>query len=358
MSDETTARQATPTPPAGKSSSGPFMSVLLGGVIAGGLGYLAAYYTEFGLFEQDQTDVLDQIAASLDEQSARLTEVEGRAEQSDSTELADGLRTEIGSVTDQISELADRLAAIEGEEGEIVLPDIAPLEERIAALESGADDGASNEQVAGLTSRIDELAGQVEEQSATIGQQAQTLEEQRAAIDEAEQIAQRETSRIAAQGSLSEIRVALESGEPYADAIGELESASGQDIPEALSAPAGDGLPTLFALQEDFPQAARTALAASVGETAGDGTLDRLGAFLKSQTGARSLSEQEGDGADAILSRAEARLGEGDIAAAISEIERLPQAGQDALSDWTARARTRADAKSALDDLSQSINSM
>ena len=46
------------------------------------------------------------------------------------------------------------------------------------------------------------------------------------------------------------------------------------------------------------------------------------------------------------------------IAAAISEIERLPQAGQDALSDWTARARTRADAKSALDDLSQSINSM
>lgn len=85
--------------------------------------------------------------------------------------------------------------------------------------------------------------------------------------------------------------------------------------------------------------------------------MNRFGAFLRAQTNARSLSAQEGDSADAILSRAEARLSEGDIEASLSELEALPGSGQEALSDWTARARERVEAKAALDELTEAVNS-
>ena len=78
-------------------------------------------------------------------------------------------------------------------------------------------------------------------------------------------------------------------------------------------------------------------------------------AFLRTQVGARSLEAREGDDPDAVLSRAEAALARGDIAAALDEIATLPAVGQDAMADWVALAETRRTALAAAADLAAQL---
>ncbi|MEP2717498.1 MAG: hypothetical protein ABJP42_13320, partial [Pseudophaeobacter sp.] len=72
--------------------------------------------------------------------------------------------------------------------------------------------------------------------------------------------------------------------------------------------------------------------------------------------GARSVTPQEGDDPDAVLSRAEAALQSGDVTTALSEIEALPEAAQTAFADWQSAAQTRLAALAAVDQLAQSLN--
>jgi hypothetical protein len=82
----------------------------------------------------------------------------------------------------------------------------------------------------------------------------------------------------------------------------------------------------LQALQAAFPDAARETLRLSREISAQDGWGDRLVDFLASQTGARPLTPQEGDGVDAILSRAEFALSESRVADALAELAPLDPA--------------------------------
>jgi hypothetical protein len=79
-------------------------------------------------------------------------------------------------------------------------------------------------------------------------------------------------------------------------------------------------------------------------------------AFFRTQTQARSLTPQEGDTPDAVLSRAEAALAEGNVAAALAELEALPDDGRAAMQVWIDSAEARAAAVSAAGSLSQGMN--
>ena len=109
-------------------------------------------------------------------------------------------------------------------------------------------------------------------------------------------------------------------------------------------------------LQESFVEAARDALVLSMRETAGDGIWSRLGAFLRSQTGARSLTPRAGTDPDAVLSRAEAALANGDLSAAITELDGLPEEGKARMSEWIALADRRLKALAALGDVSAALD--
>jgi hypothetical protein len=146
----------------------------------------------------------------------------------------------------------------------------------------------------------------------------------------------------------------VETGAPFATAVAAL-TAAGVAVPEALATQAEGGVPTLAALRATFPDAARAALDDSLRAEAGGGTWDRLGAFLRSQTGARSLTPREGGDPDAILSRAEAAVQAGDLSAALAELSALPEAGKAALADWTARAGARVAALAALPGLAAGL---
>ena len=75
--------------------------------------------------------------------------------------------------------------------------------------------------------------------------------------------------------------------------------------------------------------------------------LDRVSSIIV----VRRIDESEGDEPWAVLSRAGARVDEGNVAAALTELEALPPAGREAISSWIADAEARVAAEKALTEL-------
>ena len=165
--------------------------------------------------------------------------------------------------------------------------------------------------------------------------------------------AEAETKRALARAALSHLRAAVESGASIEGAMADLSSA-GVELPAGLSEQA-KGVPTSQLLQTRFDSAAREALTVSLRETAGEGWADRISAFLRSQSGARSLTPRAGDDPDAILSRADAALKAGDLAAAIDEIAALPEGGKAVMAEWVGLAQRRMAALAAVSALAQTV---
>ena len=160
----------------------------------------------------------------------------------------------------------------------------------------------------------------------------------------------------AVRAALSEVTAALTDGEPYAEPLGTMQE-NGVTVPDALAAPASEGVPTLSALVEEYPPLARDALsAARMAESETEGGTERFATFLSNQLGVRSVTPREGDTADAVLSRAEAALRSGDLPAALSGLGTLPDEARAPLADWISRAQTRADAVAAADAVSLELN--
>lgn len=259
--------------------------------------------------------------------------------------------------------IAQRLDAMDeraAEEGRAVTAELAELDLRLAALESAPPPALSGDPEAAarlardLAAMRADLAAQREAADKATAEVAAAAETARAALEtagaEAARLRAEAEAAVAAarrDAALGRLAAAVEGGAPFAAAAAEL-SAAGTALPEVLARQAGTGVPTLLSLQAGFPEAARAALEASLRADMGDTTMERIGTFLRTQTGVRSLEPREGADPDAVLSRAEAAVAAGDLAAALTEIAALPDAGTAALADWTARATARVDALSAL----------
>lgn len=152
--------------------------------------------------------------------------------------------------------------------------------------------------------------------------------------------------------TLAKVRGQLDAGGPYSDLVAQLQ-AGGVSVPDALSGPADDGVATLADLRDGFPPAARAALADARAADKGTGLI----AFLQRQTGARSVTPKEGNDPDAILSRAQAAVGKGDLAAALAELDALPEAAKPAMAEWIQAAKTRLEAETAVNALVSGVNS-
>ncbi len=158
-----------------------------------------------------------------------------------------------------------------------------------------------------------------------------------------------------ARAALSRVLSALDSGAGYRAALTDFSSATGVSAPEALEAFADSGIPTLANLQDSFPVAARAALATARLTEVEEG--NRLSSFLKAQLGARSVTAQDGNDADAILSRAEDALRSGRVTDVLAELATLPDASKEGVAGWVAQAEKRQAAFSAGEVLSQQLNS-
>jgi hypothetical protein len=336
-------RPAPPPPQVVRSGPG-FLPLFLGGVAAAGLGFVLARYAVPEGWPNPPVAPAEDVSAAVESQASRLAGLE-----------------------QQLADLAAKVDAAVAQPAPTV--DVDALRDQIiAALPASTDAGAMD----ALQSRIDNLAQQVQTLAAQPAEPPAPTEDQMAAfqaqldgaVAEARsqiEAAQAEAARIeaeaaeaaeqaAATAALEQVAAALDTGAEYAEPLAVVADA-GVTVPEALASGADGSIPTLPTLQAEFPDAARAALDASIRADEADTTMERAIAFLRTQTGARSLTPREGDDPDAVLSRAEAALRDGNLSAALTELGALPETGLAAMADWKAAAESRQAAVSALDEL-------
>jgi hypothetical protein len=149
--------------------------------------------------------------------------------------------------------------------------------------------------------------------------------------------------------AFANLRAAVSDGRPYAaelDTIGALAPSVG-DL-GLLPAYAETGIPTLPELGRSFTTASDNALA-TASSTAGGSLVDNLLASAQSLVTIRRIDEAPAaEGPAATLTRAKAALDQGDLAAAVKEIETLDGAMREAFSAWLGEARAQLGADQTL----------
>lgn len=328
---EDTAAPETPAPetpapvaqPPVVVKRGGVIPMLLGGAAAAAIGYVVAM----------QVYGTGDVTARLDAQDSAIADLKAAipaapdtsaletATQDNAAAISD-MRGRLDDLAGQLTTMTDRMTELEK-----------------APLENGVSDAAIEAYEAELSRLQDAMATQRAEVEAMVTR-AQEMNAQ----------ADAQTARTEARAALTAIISAFGSGDSYAEALEALK-ATGQQVPAALEENAA-GIPTLASLRNDFPPAARNALAATRG--AGN---ESVGDFFKTQLGIRSLEPKSGDDPDAVLSRAEAAVADNNLAAALDEIATLPEAAQAELSDWSAAARTRLTTVEAANGLMSDLNS-
>ncbi|MBO9473245.1 hypothetical protein J7413_06800 [Shimia sp. R10_1] len=321
---------------------GGFVPMVLGGAVAAAIGFGGAVYfgDQLGL-GGDTKAAIAELTAQLEAQSATLAELDG----------------EIGASGDAAGAAQSAAQAAAGE-----------LETLRAALESQTNElGTLAEAVATFEARLTDIekrplneglgAAAIAAYEREVKDLKELVAAQKAEAAELKDRADLSAKTALARSSVARIVAALDSGASYSGALVDLRSATGQEVAPVLAQFADEGLVTLAALIESYPEAARAALAKARADKVDEGQGNRLGNFFKTQFGARSVEAREGSDTDAILSRAEAALKAGDLTAALGEIATLAEGPKSVMADWVAQAQTRADATQAAEDLAQTLNS-
>jgi hypothetical protein len=229
----------------------------------------------------------------------------------ESTAAVQALKTEIGELRAKLGALAE--AELGTAETAEIAPELNALEERLAKLEAALPD-------------LEEAVGK----------------------------SGAEAKSAALAIAFANLAAAVDAGRPYSAELDTLKalSPSAGDL-GVLPAHAATGIPTLPELVRSFASARDAALVAETPQPSADASLlDRLLASLGGLVKVRRVdAAAPGDGAGATLARAEASLGQGNLDAAIKEVEALDGPARAAFSTWLEQAKARAGAASSLQRL-------
>ena len=319
---------------------GGFFPMLMGGVAAAVLGFGMARYVlpdDFPFPKAGSADTqaaLEKVASEAKNAdmvlAGRLEKLEAGPDLSGLTTATDAAKAAAEEASAKADALAERMAALE-----VSVADLAARP---------VTDAANPAAVAAYEAELAKLQAAMAEQRGALEALAKEAEDRRAAAQLTEQEAM-------VRNSITRIRIAVENGGPFAVELENL-SAAGLEVPAVLADRAETGVPTIAALREAYPDAARAALAAArAGSTEGG-----IGAKITSLLGARSLAPKEGSDADAVLSRVEAALRDGRMNDALAEVETLPEVARLEMAGWLQLATERATAVSALDALGAGVN--
>lgn len=337
-----------------------FVPMILGGIFAAGLGAGATFYAvENGLFGVGSQDISAltaqleeqqiQLKASQTAQADRLVQLEQLSSAAPDTAPFEALKAGFDS---QLARLEIQNAALE-QTLDRLAGRISIVEKRPIASDAGAGGTAAASAMEAYAAEIDAMRAALSEQQADVTASSQAAAEQ---LVQAEAQAQAIAESAQIQAAVLRFEAAVEGGLPFAAALAELSALNPTEVPVVISLAAAGGIPALSDVQTAFPAAARQALTASLPATAGEDMTSRLTAFLRAQVGARSLEARAGGDPDAVLSRTEAAVKSGDLAAALTQIVALPADGQAAMADWMALATARIETLDAARAFAQSLN--
>lgn len=190
----------------------------------------------------------------------------------------------------------------------------------------------SAEQAASYQAMIDRLNAELDQLANRQGALQQEIDEVAAANARIKEEAQSVVGASQAQKAATDIAAALDTGAAFRPALDVLAGVVEADL-STLQSVADSGVPSLAELKTAFPGLAHEALRASLRAEA-EGYTGKALAFMKSQVATRSLTPQEGNSTDAILSRIEAALAAGNLTECLSEAEALNDAARGPLAGW------------------------
>lgn len=263
----------------------------------------------------------------------------------------------------QVAALRETVAALPAPAG---ASDLSPIEQRLAALETGIIELREADDPAGPAEGIGELEQRITSLDAAVERAAARAEEGGSAVAElTEAVAQIRSELAALSGRIEEqaaqpgvalaiaasaLKAAIDRGDAF---MNELETyaavAPGAAQIQPLRDMAASGVPARAAIVAAFPDAASAMIAADRAEDPQAGFLDRLMASAQSLIQVRPVGMVEGDGVPAIVARMEVALETNDFAAALAEYEKLPQAPKQAGAPFMAKVRARLAADGLVD---------
>jgi hypothetical protein len=295
---------------------------------------------------EGKTPEVPQELASLSE---RVANIESNLKSMAAAAKDGGSVADAAAISQQINEaearldakIAERLSMTEAVDGQ----SIAALKKEVANLEAKLKALAEAELGQGEAPR---LAPEVAELDERLGRIEATLPPLLDAVDrEAE-----DTKAATLAMAFANLRASVDAGRPYVTELSTL---------AALSPGAGDigglldyedeGMPTLRQLTVSFKE---TRDKVPLGSTANgsDSIVDRLMSSAESLVQVRRVDgSAEGDTPEAALARAEAKLEEGDLAAAVDEVATLQGPPREAFATWLDQARARLGAEETLQRL-------
>jgi len=339
------AEEAIDTPQETEGSKGGVSAILplvLGGLVAGGIGLGAGYFLPRSSISMDavqqgqaqlQGDV-DQLRSAYAVLQDAPAPVDHSATIEQITDDLAQLQTDIKRIEVSVTGVAARLDALEDR----------PLSDQVAP-------GA----VAAFEAEIQRLQDQV---TAQVGEIKQIAEAAKAEVIAAKnQAAALELEAIekakagTARSALNAISASIATGGAYESTLAEFAENSDLSVPPILVENAATGFVSLAVLQADFPDYARQAL--SVARLSADRPEGENGftSFFKSQLNVRSLTPKEGTDPDAVLSRAENWLAQGDVPNTLRELSALPIDAVAVFKPWTDAANNRMQAQTEVADL-------
>lgn len=266
----------------------------------------------------------------------------------------------LGKLETALSEASTRIEQVAGAQGTgaaPATPNTTAPDPRVDTLAS--ENESLKQQIASLTERLDQMSG-LDAKVGELGPRLEALAPRLDALDQ--QVAALPKSNeqqhaVAMIVAVGELRSALASDKSFTAELSTLNDLAHDD--EALRprlqpvvdrlVPLSDaGVPTLSQLAAGFPatEIARAGEAELAGEVTDDNWLKRfwrgLGHSISEVITVRPTGpDVEGDDTLARLARAEAKLGEGDLAAAVAEVKALTGLAAETAAEWLAQAEAR-----------------
>jgi uroporphyrinogen-III synthase len=276
--------------------------------------------------------------ADLENKLGGLSETVARLEQA-----AAGDRPELTGLTSRIGALEARLGQAEGASQEV-----EGLAGRVGAVTQQIT--AGQEQAAGLSDKVGALGSQMGALSTRMDTLADTLQQLQ------QQATSREDGRARAASlalTVAQLDAALEGGESFEQVLDSVRGLDGDDPAvvkafDTLQATAASGVPSMPELRSSFDRVADDIVHAAQAP-GGEGLLDQAAGNLMRLVTVRPVgADATGESAAARVARAEVALAEGDLTAAVAELEPLEGAAGAAAASWLAQAHERLAAQAAL----------
>jgi len=306
--------------------------IVVGGIIAGFwlAGLVPAHETAAPPVAQAPSPSAQPVrTAAADEVASRLDKIQ-QALQAPRPDEALASRTAVAEA--QVKSLGDSLVALTRRVDEIAAGSQSALAQAKAAAaaaeaaKNAAQAGVQRSDTDALANRIAALESAVKALSADLAQNTTSADDRAA------------RATVAAEA----LRAAVERGAPYPAELAAVKSLGADESATASLAPfAADGIPSMATLERELSALTPALLRASGAAPSNSSLIGRLETHAQQLVRITPLNAPTGDEPSSVIARINAAATQGDIAAALAEVGRLPDAARSVAASWVKKAAAR-----------------